>query len=67
MKNAFNDKHLEWIPWRRFALLLGVDEKKRIFVGRFPFRKVARREADRLSMLKGYEAEVFDTKAQSGI
>lgn len=57
-----NSKNLEWIPWFRYALLLRIDGKKIISLGRFRFAISANKEAIRLKELKGYEPKVVDTK-----
>lgn len=54
------DKY-KWIPWRRYVLLLGVDNQKRI-ITRMSRKDSAAKVVERLSMYQGYAPEVFDTK-----
>jgi len=57
-----NAKNLEWIPWFRYALLLRIDEKQIISLGRFRLAISANNEAIRLKELKGYKPKVIDTR-----
>ena len=57
-----NATNLMWIPWFRYALLLRIDGKKIISLGRFRQAISAHRESWRLKELKGYEPQVVDTK-----
>ena len=57
-----NATDLKWIPWFRYALLLRIDRKKIISLGRFRLAISANKEAIRLKELKGYEPRVIDTK-----
>lgn len=57
-----NATDLQWIPWFRYALLLRIDGKKIISLGRFRLAISAYKESLRLSELKGYEPKVIDTR-----
>jgi len=57
-----NARNLEWIPWFRYALLLRIDVKRIISLGRFRQAISAHHESMRLKELKGYEPQVVDTK-----
>ena len=57
-----NATDLKWIPWFRYALLLRIDGKKIISLGRFRLAISANKGAIRLKELKGYEPRVIDTK-----
>lgn len=57
-----NTTDLTWIPWFRYALLLRIDDKKIINLGRFRFAISANKEALRLKKLRGYKPRVVDTK-----
>jgi hypothetical protein len=57
-----NATDLKWIPWFRYALLLRIDGKQIISLGRFRQAISAHRESWRLKELKGYEPQVVDTK-----
>lgn len=54
--------HLEWIPGFRYALLLRIDEKQIINLGRFRQKKTTDHEVNRLINLKGLEPKLIDTK-----
>ena len=62
MKLETGSKALKWIPWKRYVLLLGIDGKKIIELGRFRRREGADKLAVNLKMYKGYVPEVIDTK-----
>lgn len=53
----------QWIPWRRYVLLLSVDNLSKIII-RLPRKDSAARVVARLSRYKGYVPEVFDTKTR---
>lgn len=53
---------LDWIPWRRYVLVLHIDGVHKVFLGRFRLKKSCEREAERLSVYAGYEPIVIDTK-----
>jgi len=55
---------LEWIPWQRYLLLLEIDGKKTVNLGRFRRKEGVCHTAQRLNTLKGYDAKVVDTKEQ---
>jgi hypothetical protein len=55
---------LNWIPWQRYMLFLTVDRKKTISLGRFRRHEGIRHIIERLSVYRGYELQVADTKNQ---
>ena len=55
---------LKWVPWSRYALLLSVDGKSPVLLGRFRRREMPSREAERLCVLRGYVPSVFDTRRE---
>jgi len=56
---------LGWIPWQRYVLLLSIDGKQAINLGRFMRREAPGHIAERLNLYRGYKAEVVDTKEAS--
>lgn len=62
--NKTNGGGLEWIPWQRYVLLLGIDGKRTINLGRFRRKEGVCQTVQRLNMLKGYEAKLIDTKKE---
>ena len=59
-----NNEKLKWVPWSRYALLLGVDGKSPVLLGRFRRREMPSREAERLRVYRGYLPCVFDTRRE---
>lgn len=57
-----NSSDLTWIPWHRYALLLRIDGRQIISLGRFRLGISAYKESLRLREMRGYEARVVDTK-----
>lgn len=51
-----------FIPGRRFYVTLEVDGTKSFFLGRFPRKRSANNEKERLENYKGYKVTVIDTK-----
>lgn len=51
-----------FIPGRRFSITLEVDGSKSFFLGRFPRKRSANNEKERLEKYKGYKVSVIDTK-----
>jgi len=59
------EKIYEWIPYKRFVLLLDIEaggKPQRVFLGRFMMGKSARKECDRLAVYAGYRPKVVDTR-----
>ena len=59
-------ENYKWIPWRRYVLLLGIDNQKNITT-RIPRKDTAAKVVERLSRYKGYAPEIFDTKTQEAL
>ncbi|MBW2653635.1 MAG: hypothetical protein JRC91_01530 [Deltaproteobacteria bacterium] len=53
---------LEWIPWRRYVVLLTIDKMQYVNLGRFRLKKSACKQSDRLTAYKGYKLKIVDTK-----
>lgn len=53
---------LGWIPWQRYVLVLFSDGVPKN-LGRFRRKERVSRKAEDLNRLKGYAAEVIDTRA----
>jgi len=45
----------EWIPWQRYVLLLSIDGKQAINLGRFRRREAPSHIAERLNLYRGYK------------
>ena len=56
-----------WIPWSRYLLLLEIDNKKTIRLGRFRRSEGLCREAAGLATHKGYEPTIIDTKRNRNV
>jgi len=56
-------KKLSFIPYQRFIILFNIDNNSQPFYSnRFCRKSIALSEAERMSMLAGINAEVYDTK-----
>jgi hypothetical protein len=56
------DKKYKWIRGGRYLLLLAIDQKKTIRLGRWIRRGRAIKWARRLQLFAGYDSSVIDTK-----